>query len=406
MTFQTYRFTKTPMISVEEAKRLLIENIPKPHSIYIPLEKASQCILAEDVSSPMDVPSFDNSAMDGYAFDFGSYQQGMPFALTYIIQAGDTYLPVLKPGEAARIFTGAPLPEGTDTVVMQEKVEVKDNRIIIQDAALKKGSNVRLKASQTAVDDKVLMAGTALKPGIIGLLASMGLAEVKVFAAPRIGVIVTGKELIKPGNKLVFGQIYESNSYTLQAALSEMSLSPYLSTSVDDDETKILTTIAEYLRVCDLLLITGGISVGDYDFVQRALEKSGVEKIFYKVKQKPGKPLYCGRKDKTMVFGLPGNPAAVLTCFYEYVKPCIKSMKGMKNSFDNQISLRLSDDVTKREGLTHFMKGKIAKEEVIVLHSQESYKMDSFVESDCLIQLEEERHTYKRGEKVKVHPID
>ena len=394
------------MIPVDEAKKLLSSNIPAPRPVVLPLGQAIHHVLAADIDAPMDVPSFDNSAMDGYAFAFNSYQEGSPLKVNHTIQAGDTSLPVIKAGEAARIFTGAPVPDGADTVVIQEKTEVNDQLLHVLDDGLKKGANVRLRGTQTAAGEKVLSAGTRLKAGMIGLLSSIGLKEVSVYAPPRIGIIVSGKELVKPGNPLKPGQIYESNSFALQAALADMALQPQLMTSVDDDEEEIFTTISDYLSQCEVLIITGGISVGDYDFVQQALERACVEKILYKVKQKPGKPLYCGRKENTMVFALPGNPGAVLSCFYQYVKPSIRQMKGLPNAFAAEGFLKLSADVQKRQGLTHFMKGKREGEEVRVLQGQESYKLNAFAESDCLVELEEGKEHFVKGEVVKVYPLE
>lgn len=394
------------MIAVEEVRKLLADHIPPPIPVVLPLQEAVNLVLAADVVSPMDVPSFDNSAMDGYAFAFSSYQEGVPLKISHSIQAGDPALPVLKAGEAARIFTGAPIPTGADTVVMQEKTEVNHQFLQVLDDGLKKGGNVRLRGTQTAAGDKVLKAGTRLKAGMIGLLASLGLHEVSVYAPPRIGIMVSGKELVKPGNPLQSGQIYESNSYALQAALADMALQPRLMTTVDDEEEEIFSTISDFLIQCEVLIITGGISVGDYDFVQQALERAGVEKILYKVKQKPGKPLYCGRKGGTMVFALPGNPGAVLSCFYQYVKPSIRQMKGLKNTFEHEQILRLSAEVQKRQGLTYFMKGKRDGEEVEVLQGQESYKLNAFAESDCLVELEEGKEIFRKGEMVKVYPLE
>ncbi|WP_017730924.1 molybdopterin molybdotransferase MoeA [Nafulsella turpanensis] len=394
------------MIPVDEAKKLLSKHIPAPCPVVLPLEEAVNHVLASDIEAPMEVPSFDNSAMDGYAFAFADFQTEKPLKISYTIQAGDTRLPVLKRGEAARIFTGAPIPEGADSVVMQEKTEVNNQLLQVLDNGLKKGGNVRRKGTQTAMGEKVLKAGTRLKAGMIGLLASLGLKEVSVYTAPKIAVIVSGKELVKPGNPLQPGQIYESNSFALQAALAEMGIKSPLLSSIDDEAEETFNAIAQYLEKCELLLITGGISVGDYDYVHQALERAGVEKIFYKVKQKPGKPLYCGRKRNTLVFGLPGNPGAVLSCFYQYVKPAIRQMKGMKNTFEAEGLLKLSANVQKRQGLTHFMKGKMEGEEVTVLQGQESYKLNAFAESDCLVELEEGKEHFAKGEMVKVYPLE
>ncbi len=392
------------MISVEEARMLLIHNLPTAQSTLVALREASQRILAEDIYAPMNVPSFDNAAMDGYAFAFDSYQKGLLYLGDHVIQAGETKIPVLQSGEVARIFTGAPIPEGADTVVMQEKVSVAGKAIAILEDAVQ-GTNIRREASQTAVHEKVIAAGNKLSPGVIGLLASLGLPKVKVYTKPRVAIIVTGNELVAPGDILRRGQIYESNASTLVAALHDLYTTPHLMEIVADDPAKIKAVIDSFLPQCDMLIITGGISVGDYDFVQDALAQAGVQKIFYKVKQKPGKPLYSGKKNSTLVFGLPGNPAAVLTCFYQYVAPCIKGMQGVGDFFEHHVRRRLTAAVHKKVGLTHFMKGRMEGEAVTVLSSQESYKLDAFVATNCLVELEEGGQFYDKGAMVAVYPI-
>ena len=394
------------MISVSEAKERLLKAIPMPLPVQLPLADATGYVLAKDIYSPLDMPSFPQSSMDGYALQFDSLRQGVPLAISHTIQAGASELPALRPGEAMRIFTGAPIPAGADTVVMQEKVRVQGSTIIIEDPQLQQGANVRPKASQTAKGELAAQAGTLLRPGSIGFLAGLGIAEVKVFAAPKVGIIVTGKELVKPGESLKMGQVYESNATTLRAALAEAGIQPQLVQMVDDEEKLIYATIAEGLSSCNLLLITGGISVGDYDFVHQALQQAGVDAVFYKIKQKPGKPIYCGRKGNTLVFGLPGNPASVLSCFYQYLVPAIRQMKGIAPALGQKVYRALSADFNKQPGLTQFMKAKLEGDSVALLHSQESYKMNAFVESDCLVQLDEERSSFAKGEQVRVYPLN
>ncbi len=262
-----------------------------------------------------------------------------------------------------------------------------------------KGNNVRIAGSQTKKADLVLQKGHLLTPASIALLAGLGISYVHVFSLPSVSIIATGKELLKHGECLVEGKIYESNSFGLNAVLHQMGIFPSSIQIVDDNETEICRAINNQLHV-DILLITGGVSVGDYDFVIAALKKCAVKTIFHKVKQKPGKPLFFGTCNQSLVFGLPGNPASVLTCFYEYVAEAIKCYT--QNQFFNISWMPLSKSFSKKAGLTFFLKGKIFHNKIEILDSQESYKMNSFALADGIIELEEPKEKFEQNEMVRV----
>jgi molybdopterin molybdotransferase len=394
--------SENKMLSVEEARNLVMKNSPAMKVTKVQLKDALGYVLAENIFSPLDVPPFNQSAMDGYAFQLKNNSARGNRIISGEVQAGTIPKTAISSNNAVRIFTGAQVPDGADAIVMQEKVERSNDSIIIHDEELKEGSNIRLKGSYIKKGAPALQSGTKLTPGAVGFLAAIGIAKVKVYAKPSVSIIVTGKELVKPGRKLIPGSIYESNSLALSSALKEMGIIPKFISVVDDDEKRISTAVKKALSKCDLIIISGGVSVGDYDFVQDALKNCGVKKIFYAVKQKPGKPLFFGRKKAKLVFALPGNPSAALTCFYEYIIPCIKNRSGIQNS-GNKKYLRLSSDYYKKEGLTYFLKGKISGDEVITLPAQESSMMNSFAVADCLIHLSENRVEYKKGEQVEIH---
>jgi len=390
------------MIPIHEAKRLIIENFTTAKVTQLALSNASGFILAEPVFSPIDTPPFDQSAMDGYAFSFDEWDGKSDLLLSGEVQAGNYLVQNLKPNEAVRIFTGAAMPAGTDSVVIQENIIKNEEYISIKDDKLIKGSNVRLQASQTKKGDIALPEGHYLSAAAISFLAGLGVDSLKVYSNPAISIIVTGKELIKPGEAMSKGKIYESNSFGLIAALKQLDITPVSVEVVDDDEQKIMNSINNQLS-SDIIILSGGVSVGDYDFVTSALEKCGVKKIFHKVKQKPGKPFYFGKHQQTLVFGLPGNPAAVLSCFYEYVAGAISSFT--KKAYFKKVMLPLADDFTKKSGLTLFLKGKTTTNEVSILKDQESYKMNSFALADCIIELEEYKTHFHKGGMVKVQMI-
>ena len=381
------------MISVREAKALICERCKPLIPRLIPLVEAGGFTLAEAHYAPIDQPPFDQSAMDGYAFAFSAWDGFSPLAVVGEVQAGTFYTGHPGPQEALRIFTGAALPSGMDTVVIQEKVSLSGDKINITDTQIKRGSNVRLRASQTRARDIALEAGCKLTPAAVAFLAGFGYDRVSVYPSPCIAIINTGKELTPPGQKLSPGTIFESNSYSLRAALQEWGVKPCAVEMVDDQETVIIEAIRRHLDK-DIIILTGGVSVGDYDFVTSALESCGVTKVFHKVRQKPGKPLYFGYFQDTLVFGLPGNPASVLTCFYEYITEALSILTQRKCS--QRMSLPLAADYIKKPGLTWFMKGQIQGDEVRILDDQESYKLNSFAQADCIIELDEEKEFFKK----------
>jgi len=390
------------MITVSEARKKILEKCPQAKIDQLPLNEAGGFVLAEDVYATMDIPHFNQSAMDGYAFSFNDWDGSSTLQLAGEAQTGSFFTGVINSNQAIRIFTGAAIPEGTDTIVIQENIIRNDDRVTIVKNDLRKGSNVRLKGSQTRKGELVLKTGQLLTPASISFLAGLGIDQVKVYANPSVSIITTGKELVRPGEPLEQGKIYESNSFGLNAVLKQIGISPIAIESVDDNEEKIMNAILRHLNN-DILLLTGGVSVGEYDFVASALEKCGVKKIFHKVKQKPGKPFYFGVYKDTLVFALPGNPASVLTCFYEYVADVIGGIT--KKEYFKKRQMALDHDYSKKAGLTLFLKGKIKEDTVAVLNDQESYKMNSFAIADCIITLDEEAESYKKSDKVVVRII-
>ncbi|MDZ4748337.1 MAG: molybdopterin molybdotransferase MoeA [Saprospiraceae bacterium] len=386
------------MITVSEARKLISDHSRGNREEVLPLIDALDRALSADIVSPVDTPPFHQSAVDGYAFSYSDWDKKVGVEIAGEVQAGTVYNGHIG-SKGVRIFTGAPLPSGLDTVVMQEKVELTGGLIMIRDEMILAGSNVRLQGSQTKAGDIVLKKGHRMTPASISFLASLGIIQVTVYALPRIRIIVTGKELVQPGGHLGGGQIFESNSFALRSALQAMDITPVSVEIVADDEDAIVHAIQAALDA-DLLILTGGASVGEYDLVPSSLERCGVKKVFHKVKQKPGKPFYFGTFDNVLVFGLPGNPAAVLSCFYEYITPAIGKFTGRQ--YQKRLKMILAHDFQRKPGLTQFMKGKTKGNTVFILDHQESYLMNSFSHADALVELEEERDVITKGELVDV----
>ncbi|MBI3234433.1 MAG: molybdopterin molybdotransferase MoeA [Bacteroidetes bacterium] len=390
------------MISVDSAKILIQEYAAKTNEAYISLVEANGYILAENIYAPIDTPPFNTSAMDGYAIKLDQNYYQKTWVVKGEIQAGSLIEEELQSNEAYRIFTGAMVPLTADTIVVQEKVIRNGDEFTIEEHILVRGANIRPQGSQLKKGELVLPQGHKLNAAAISLLANIGFNQVKVYEKPQIGIVVTGKELVQPGDSLPAGMIYESNSYALIAALNELNITPSSVSRVDDIREEIVEAIEKNLDK-NILILTGGVSVGDYDFVADSLLECGVKKIFHKVKQKPGKPFYFGVKDETLIFGLPGNPAAVLTCFYEYIVLAIEAYTGQ--NYYKTLTLPLTNSYTKKTSLTHFLKGKLNEQGVEILKSQESYLLNSFAYADCIIELAETEEQFNIGDMVRVKMI-
>jgi len=390
------------MISVTEARNLIKNNSVVLEPISMPMEKVSGLILAEDVFAKTDIPSFPQSSMDGYAFSYSGWKKFQQLSIAGIMAAGSQEQFFLSPDQAIRIFTGAAVPEGADTVVMQEKTRVIDGHLFIDDQLLEVGSNLRPQGAEIISGALALPKGSKLTPAAIGFLSGIGIAHVIVYPRPTISIIVTGNELQPPGLPIGYGQVYESNSNTLIAALESMHIRNSTIHHAIDSLDILTNVLNAAINESDIVLITGGVSVGEYDFVLAATENCSVEKIFHKVRQKPGKPIYFGRKDQKLIFGLPGNPSSVLTCFYEYVMPSLDAMT-LSNVTLKSIFAPISRNIRKPSGLTQFLKGYYDAECVSPLDAQESFRLSSFARANCLIVLGEERIEYAKGEIVEVH---
>ena len=388
------------MISVHQARCLIQEQINALPVQRVSLRAAAGHILGNDVYAFTDIPAFEQSSMDGYAIRFEDHDREL--LISGEMQAGSANQYTLLPGQAARIFTGAPLPVHADTVVMQEKVQVEAGRLTILDSQLIKGSNVRNRGSEIKSGALAISGGCRLTPAAIGFLAGIGKTEIDVYQRPSVGIIITGNELQQPGKELIFGQVYESNSYSLTAALQQMQIGEISYYHADDKLDELTAVLQGALRQHEVILLTGGVSVGDYDFVLRAAEQAGITQVFHRVKQKPGKPLYFGQKGNQVIFGLPGNPSSVLSCFYQYVLPALLRLCGHRGGLLSQEAI-LTHGYSKNAGLTHFLKAHFENGNVTPLNAQESFRMSSFAQANCMIELPEEETTFEVGRKVIVH---
>ncbi|MDR7131519.1 molybdopterin molybdotransferase [Algoriphagus sp. 4150] len=389
------------MISVSEALDLIKTHTQQLPTGKMPLRDAHGCFLAEEVFAPISLPSFRQSAMDGYAFRHGEIHN---LKVIGECKAGDALEFELDDNQAVRIFTGARVPDQADTVVIQEHVEVNGSKIAILNLP-EKHTNVREIGEQVQAGDPVLPAGTKINESIIGFLAGFGITEVLVFNKPKITLIVTGNELQEAGSPLKPGCIYESNALMLESALKSRGYDSVRILKVQDELEATIKTVAGGLE-SDLLLLSGGISVGDYDFVNEALKANAVQEIFYKVNQKPGKPLWFGKRDKTLVFALPGNPASTLTCFLIYALSALKIMSGNTDFNLNFQSATLKHQTFNKFGKTVFLLGKEHNGEIEIFDKQASSMLISYALGNALVMIPEHKELLEAGESIRYLPIN
>ena len=393
------------MIAVEEALRLVEQRASLGTVITIPTSEALGFTLAETAISKINMPPFRQSAMDGYAVSI--LEGSTAYTLIGEVKAGDSHSYDLKSGEAVRIFTGAAVPDSADAVIMQEKVNrLSDSNIILEEIPFS-NQNIRPLGEQCLQGQEVLFPQTHLNPAALSYLISLGIGEVKVYRKPKVAIVVTGSELISINTPYSTGKIYESNSILLKSELNQLGIDEVTILKVEDNYQATEAVLKTALQNHDVVLVSGGISVGDYDFVGKALRALGTEEIFYKIKQKPGKPLFFGKNKDSFVYGLPGNPASALTCFYMYVQPLLKKFMGSKEIHLKRRKLPLSHDYTVKGIRAQFLKAYVDSNDmsVSVMNQQSSAMIAAFIEANAYIFFPEYSTEIKEGALVEVIPL-
>ena len=372
------------MISIEDALRAVIAKSKEvSKEVILPIEKICNSILYKDIYAPINMPPFRQSAMDGYALNL---HNDFSYLLIDEVKAGDGHQPILKTGEAVRIFTGAAVPDSANAVIMQEKVIINKNNITVT-SQLSNDYNIRAIGEQVKKGELALKKGTKLTPAAIGYLSSLGITEVSVYKKPSIALITTGNEIVEPGEALDYGKIFESNSKMLNSALLNLGFEDISIHKIEDNYEETYSKLQNVIIEHDLVIISGGISVGDYDFVGKALNALNIEEIFYKVNQKPGKPLFFGKNDNTLVFALPGHPAAALTCFYIYVYAALQRLNGLKGDGLLNVSAKSASNFVKNGNRPQFLKAIYKEGKVTILEGQSSAMLQTFAISNALVKM-------------------
>lgn len=397
------------MIKVEEAKKIILENMNSIGNENIPIIESLRRTLARDYHSKNDIPPFDNSAMDGYAIsslDVAEASRENPFFLDVVedLPAGTVPQEKVKSGKAIRIMTGAPVPRGADSVIMVEKTEKEGERVKIFENT-KPDENIRRRGEDIRKGELVLGKGEVIGPAKMGILASIGVEVVEVTKVPKVGILATGDELVEVGEGLSAGKIRNSNSYSLFGQVKNAGAIPCDLGIARDNKSEIRRKIEQGLD-CDLLLISGGVSVGDYDYVKDVLADLGGKIEFWKVAMRPGKPLAFGTINAKPVFGLPGNPVSSMVSFEVFVQLAILKMLGQNRDNRKDVDAILEEDVKKKEGLRYFLRAKTWWENGAYLTRtsgpQGSGILKSMMAANSLIILPEEDVYIEKGKTVRV----
>ncbi|NOX93360.1 MAG: molybdopterin molybdotransferase MoeA [Gammaproteobacteria bacterium] len=399
-------------LQVEQARNKILESINPPGNVeHLAIREALNRVLADSIKSIIDVPSHTNSAMDGYAVSGTDIPATgtKKLAIAGTIMAGKPLGIHIATGECARIMTGGKMPTGADTVIMQEHVQRNDTEKTI---SISPGhhakQNVRQAGEDLARGDVVFQPGTRLTPADLGMLASMGVAEVSVFKRIKVIFFSTGDELCNVGQSLKDGQIYDSNRYTLYGMLRRLDVDFIDMGVIPDQRERVEEAFQRATTEADVLVTTGGVSVGEADFVKETLEKLG-EVGFWKIAMKPGRPLAFGRVGHCQFFGLPGNPVSAMVTFYQFVQPALLRMMGIDDVAPKYLYLRCETTLKKRIGRLEFQRGIISNTngETVVRSTgaQGSGILSSMGKANCFIELPAEKETIKAGEWVKVQPF-
>ena len=376
----------------------------------VDLEQALGRVLAADIVAPSDLPPFANSAMDGYALRGAELpQQGeRSFRVAGQLLAGATVAPGFAAGECIRITTGAPLPPGADTVVIKENVRLDRDSIVVA-AGERVGANLRPAGEDYRAGDIALRAGEVLTAAQLGVLAACGYAHIDVARRPRVGLFVTGDELVPPEQPLGFGQIHDSNRYSLGGLLRGMGIEPAPCAHVRDDPQALKAALGEASRHCDVVISSGGVSAGEADFLPDIVAELG-KVHFWKVRMKPGMPVLCGAIGGALVFALPGNPVSTIATFLTLVRPALLALQGANEPTARRWKMRLAQAVTKRHDRTEFLRARIGSRDdgalwAEPLRQQGSGMLRGVAEADALIVIPEQVRELAVGAIVEVLPL-
>ena len=399
-------------MSVTQAKSFIRQFLePMTETEILPLRDSLGRVLATDIISPCNVPNHNNSAMDGYAFKYSEGAKIIKVIGTAF--AGQPFAGSVKAGECVKIMTGAVIPDGADTVVMQERTAIKSDSITLLEAPLK-GANIRQAGEDLKIGQTVLAKGHVLKPADLGLIASLGVGELSVFRKLKVAFFSTGDELVNVGNTLQEGQIYDSNRYTIFGMLSRIGAQISDLGLVPDNPEKLEATLLKAAAENDVVITSGGVSVGEADYMKALLAKHG-QVLFWKINMKPGRPLAYGKVQGNKArhahyFGLPGNPVSSMVTFYQFVQPALQALSGEVCRPIPFFRVECTLPIKKATGRTEFQRGILFEEsgiwKVKSLPNQGSGVLSSMSAANCFIVLDDTTGNCEAGQMVNVQTLD
>ncbi len=400
-----------PPLSVAEGRQRILEQVPALEAWeQLPVPQALGRVLAEPVISPIDVPAYRNSAMDGYAVRSSDLPEGDEGCLRVVgsVLAGHPFQGSLKAGECVEIMTGAAMPAEADTVIIKEVVRREGDRLFFP-AGAKPGQNQRQAGEDLARGSRVLAAGQQIGPAELGLLASLGQGQVRVLRKLRVACFSTGDEIRSLGETLQAGQLYDSNRYTLSGLLSSLPVERIDLGVIPDRPEAIEAAFRHASAQADVVISSGGVSLGEADFVKSTLDRLG-QVDFWRLAIKPGRPLAFGRVGDALFFGLPGNPVAVMITFLQFVKPALLKQAGVSDWLPLELSVPAGERLRKRPGRTEYVRGILRRSaagglEVVSTGNQGSGILTSMSRANCLVVLAEASGDIEPGMPVSVQPF-
>jgi molybdopterin molybdotransferase len=400
--------TDKNFVSVNDAEKIILSHQRHFGTENIPFRDAVGRVLAQDIVADRDLPPFNRVTMDGIAIRYEAFTTGIrTFKIVATQAAGEEPKDIKTIDECIEIMTGAALSETANTIIRYEDLELKEGKASLQTENIKEGQNIHWKGSDKKQNEILVCANTLISPSVVNVAASVGAKELSVKKLPKITLISTGDELVEVEEKPSPYQIRNSNSYSIEAVLKQHSLRPDL-LHLPDDEKAIKQKIRHCLEENDVLILTGGVSMGKFDYVPKALEELFVQPLFYKVQQRPGKPFWLGIYENKLVFAFPGNPVSAFLCLHRYFLPW---MKQCLNISSPNLFAVLNEDIEFKPSLTYFLQVKLQMNEAGKLLAQPikgngSGDFSSLTEADAFMELPFEKQFFQRGEVYKIWPVN